>query len=512
MLGYAASSLRARLPGVSERAFINTHFDVDGGHQSEGSTTPPTPPTAVTYAADVVNQYTTIGGVTRGHDNNGNLKDDGTHLFGYDFENRLVEVKLKSTSALVATYTYDALGRRVEKVVAAGSTTRFLLDGVQVVEEYDGSGAWQARYLYEDGIDRPRAMDRADVADVNGNANTAEVLRFHYHQQALGSVTEISQPTGAVIEWVTYDVYGAATIRDRLGATVASSAVGNPWLFTGRAFDPESGLYHYRARAYDASAGRFLQRDPLGTVDGLSLRSYAHCSPGRYTDSHGTDDDTRDPPGPLEKGYSPSDAEDKRWEMEEVKANVRRARVVIRCYGPAWARTLLESKPYISVTAMYSAGAIASVSPQTFTTSGGDKRGYLLKVRVHEGLAIHGWIDLLAAILHELRHVALDQDGEQTWEVKKPDNWGEMTKEEQAEWLAAVEAKKHPVDGTPGMEGGESQGAENTENWKKVEQDEAMKTAAEAEKNGYPVPWTKGSPGQRAEQRPSKDNGGSRRV
>ena len=77
-------------------------------------------------------------------------------------------------------------------------------------------------------------MDRADVADVNGNANTTEVLRFHYHSQALGSVTEISQPTGAVVEWVTYDVYGAATIRDRLGATVASSAVGNPWLFTGR--------------------------------------------------------------------------------------------------------------------------------------------------------------------------------------------------------------------------------------------------------------------------------------
>ncbi len=197
------------------------------GNRSQVQTTPPTPPTAVTYATDVVNQYTTIGGVTRGHDNNGNLKDDGTQLYGYDFENRLVEVKLKSTSAVVATYTYDAIGRRVEKVVTAGSTTRFILDGVQSIEEYDGTGAWQARYLYEDGIDRPRAFDRADIADVNGNANTTEVLRFHYHQQALGSVTEISQPTGAVVEWVTYDVYGAAVIRDRLGATVPSSAVGN---------------------------------------------------------------------------------------------------------------------------------------------------------------------------------------------------------------------------------------------------------------------------------------------
>ncbi len=180
-------------PGTQPYAKL-LQYTLDGlGNRSQVQTTPPTPPTAVTYATDVVNQYTAIGGISRTHDNNGNLKDDGTHLYGYDFENRLVEVRLKSTTALVATYRYDALGRRVEKVVAAGSTTRYILDGVQVIEEYDGSGAWQARYLYEDGIDQPRAMDRADIADVNGNANTTEVLRFHYHSQALGSVTEISQ-------------------------------------------------------------------------------------------------------------------------------------------------------------------------------------------------------------------------------------------------------------------------------------------------------------------------------
>ena len=109
---------------------------------------------------DVVNQYTTVGGTSRTHDNNGNLTDDGTYLFGYDFQNRLVELKNKSTSAVIATYRYDALGRRVEKAVVGGATTRYILDGVQVVEEYDGSNVWQALYVYEDGIDRPRCMDR----------------------------------------------------------------------------------------------------------------------------------------------------------------------------------------------------------------------------------------------------------------------------------------------------------------------------------------------------------------
>ena len=128
--------------------------------------------------------------------------------------------------------TRSAGGSR--RPVAGGATTRYILDGVQVVEEFDGSNVWQARYVYEDGIDQPRCMDRADIADVNGNSNTTEVLRFHYHQQALGSVTELTQPTGAVVEWVTYDVYGQPTIRNQVGRTVTQSAVGNPWLYTGR--------------------------------------------------------------------------------------------------------------------------------------------------------------------------------------------------------------------------------------------------------------------------------------
>ncbi len=121
-------------------------------------------------------------------------------------------------------------------------------------------GNWQARYVYEDGIDHPRCMDRADIADVNGNQNTTEVLRFHYHQQALGSVTEVTQPTGAVVEWVAYDVYGQPTIRGQQGNLITQSAIGNPYLYTGREHDPEDGLDFYRARTLDPTAGRFLQR------------------------------------------------------------------------------------------------------------------------------------------------------------------------------------------------------------------------------------------------------------
>ena len=167
--------------------------------------------------------------------------------------------------------TTDAPGRRVEKAVSGGATTRYVLDAQQVVEEYDGQDVWQARYVYEDGIDRPRVMDRADQADVNGNQNTTEVLRFTYHQQALGSVTELSEPGGSVVEWVTYDVYGKPTILGQQGTAVAQSPDGNPYLFTGREYDPEDGLYYYRDRSYDPATGRLLQRDPAGCAEGINL-------------------------------------------------------------------------------------------------------------------------------------------------------------------------------------------------------------------------------------------------
>ncbi len=225
--------------------------------------------------------------MARTHDNNGNLKDDGTWVFSYDFEDRLVQVRQSGTLTLIADYHYDALGRRVEKVLAAGTTTRYLLDGVEVVEEYDAVGNWQARYIYEDGIDRPRSMDRADIADVNGNQNTTEVLRFHYHQQALGSVTEVTQPTGAVVEWVTYDVYGLPAIRDQQGNGITQSAIGNAYLYTGREYDAESSLYFCRARHLDPSSGRFVQRDPLGYTDSLNAHEYAGSDPASETDPTG---------------------------------------------------------------------------------------------------------------------------------------------------------------------------------------------------------------------------------
>jgi RHS repeat-associated protein len=42
-----------------------------------------------------------------------------------------------------------------------------------------------------------------------------------------------------------------------------AGTVQNPFTYTAREYDSDSGLYYYRARYYDAGVGRFLSRDPL---------------------------------------------------------------------------------------------------------------------------------------------------------------------------------------------------------------------------------------------------------
>ncbi|NLW88088.1 MAG: RHS repeat-associated core domain-containing protein, partial [Planctomycetes bacterium] len=66
-----------------------------------------------------------------------------------------------------------------------------------------------------------------------------------------------------------------------------ASTIGNPYLFTGRRLDAETGLYYYRARMYDAKLGRFVSRDPIGYHGGLSVYCYVLSSPTASLDPLG---------------------------------------------------------------------------------------------------------------------------------------------------------------------------------------------------------------------------------
>jgi RHS repeat-associated protein len=69
--------------------------------------------------------------------------------------------------------------------------------------------------------------------------------------------------------------------------TAATGTLTNPFQFTGRDNDLETGLYYYRARYLDPKAGRFVSEDPPGMRDNLNMYLYVHNNPTNFDDPFG---------------------------------------------------------------------------------------------------------------------------------------------------------------------------------------------------------------------------------
>ena len=160
----------------------------------------------------------------------------------------------KPGSRGTVSFKYDPFGRRIEKI-SPTTTSIFAYDGDNLIEETNSSGTVMARYSQGLNIDEPLAMLRSSTTS-------------YYEADGLGSITSLSSGAGALAQTYAFDSFGKQT--------ASSGSLTNPFQYTARESDPETGLYYYRARYYDSNSGRFLGGDPIGlTQDQTSIHMSA---------------------------------------------------------------------------------------------------------------------------------------------------------------------------------------------------------------------------------------------
>jgi RHS repeat-associated protein len=214
------------------------------------------------------NELNSRPSVSYTYDYNGNtqtmVNSSGTTTYNWDYENRVTSVVLPGSGG-TASFKYDPFGRRIYKSLSS-ATSIYAYDGINLVEETNASGSVVARYSQGASFDEPLAMLRSATTSF-------------YEEDGLGSVTSLSSGTGVLAQTYTFDSFG--------NQTASSGSLTNPFRYTARELDSETGLYFYRARYFDPQTGRFLSEDPVGFSVGNNFYVYVLNNPVNLIDPVG---------------------------------------------------------------------------------------------------------------------------------------------------------------------------------------------------------------------------------
>ncbi len=230
------------------------------------------------------------------YDADGNLTADGKWVYAWDAENRLIAME---TNAAVITagvprqrleFSYDHSGRRIAKKVLSGavggwtvaSHTLYVYDGWTVVAELDAIAGNAAMRTYTWGTDLSGTRDGAGgVGGLLLFADRAGSTHFVADDGRGNIAGAVDAATGAVSARYDYNAFGE--MIQQQGAVAAL----NPWRFSTKYADAETGLIYFGYRYLDAGRGRWISRDPYAESGGANLYGLLDNAPTEWIDPLG---------------------------------------------------------------------------------------------------------------------------------------------------------------------------------------------------------------------------------
>lgn len=223
------------------------------------------------YRYDRADRLTRMGDTRFVYDDHGNLVErvdsGGAIRYFYNDDRMLVRVVKRNGAEI--RFGYGPTGDRIWREDAAGRIW-YISDENNLIAELDENLEIRSRYVHGPGIDKPLVMIR------NGE-------HYFYHADELGTPLFLTDGKGEIVLSQQTDAFGRVITTE--------GDLENPFIFTGREYDVDLGMYYYRARWYDPEIGRFLTPDPawspLRPPPDLNTYVYARNAPTRFTDPLG---------------------------------------------------------------------------------------------------------------------------------------------------------------------------------------------------------------------------------
>ena len=222
------------------------------------------------YTLNDLNQLKSQTSNTYDYDKNGNLIEKTSHdekiIYSYDALDRLIKV---DDGPNITTYTYDSFHRRLCKT-SNGVETKYFYHNQNEIGAYAEGKITQLRVL---GLSYGAEIGAAVAFELNGNI-------YAPINDPLGNVVTLLDKEGNLVESYRYTAFGEIEAG-------SNHTVDNPWMYSSKRFDAETGFIYFGRRYYAPDIGRWITPDPAGYADGPNLYAYVHNHPLAYIDPDG---------------------------------------------------------------------------------------------------------------------------------------------------------------------------------------------------------------------------------